>query len=377
VAVRVAISKSELKMLVTSLRKTLDFGQMDGYIRSFNSVVSSELYQKLLKPLEASFEDKKHLTVAAGGVLGQIPFGVLLTQPVTKVDANAPWLIKQVAITHVPSPSSWLAVKQFSKAKSAPEPLEAWGDPLFNTKSLVNVTDEPGAAVTRHVVLKRASVAVDLEKDDPRTAIKYSDIPALPETRDELLAMASTLNADTIRDLHLGAQASKASVLQSSKSGELQKKKVVAFATHGLMAGDLPRLTQPALALASTGNEDKDPLGALLKLDEVLNLKLNADWVILSACNTAAADGKSDEALSGLARGFFYAGSRSLLVTHWAVESESAKELTTNTMKNYIANPTQRKAESLRQAMLTVMADPKYVHPAYWAPYALVGEGGR
>ncbi|NVO07226.1 MAG: CHAT domain-containing protein, partial [Rhodoferax sp.] len=154
-------------------------------------------------------------------------------------------------------------------------------------------------------------------------------------------------------------------------------KRVLAFATHGLMAGDLPHLTQPALALAGTGNEDTDPLGALMTLDEVLNLKLNADWVVLSACNTAAADGKADEALSGLARGFFYAGSRSLLVTHWAVESESAKQLTTRTMAHYTANPNERKAESLRQAMLAVMQDARFGHPAYWAPYALVGDGGR
>ena len=104
-------------------------------------------------------------------------------------------------------------------------------------------------------------------------------------------------------------------------------------------------------------------------LEDVLGLKLNADWVVLSACNTAAADGRAEEALSGLARGFFYAGSRSLLVTHWAVESESAK--------HYAAKPQAAKAESLRQAMLKVMSLPQYAHPAYWAPYALVGDGGR
>ena len=149
------------------------------------------------------------------------------------------------------------------------------------------------------------------------------------------------------------------------------------FATHGLMAGDLPNLSQPALALAATGAEAQDPLGALLTLQDVLGLKLNADWVVLSACNTAAADGRAEEALSGLARGFFYAGSRSLLVTHWAVESESAKQLTTATFDHYTRNPTAPKADSLRHAMLQVMAQPQYAHPAYWAPYALVGNGGR
>jgi CHAT domain-containing protein len=153
---------------------------------------------------------------------------------------------------------------------------------------------------------------------------------------------------------------------------------VVAFATHGLMAGDLPSLTQPALALAlSSSHANAGPLAPLLLLEDVLTLKLNADWVVLSACNTAAADGKAEEALSGLARGFFYAGSRSLLVTHWAVESESATLLTTATFDHYTKNPQAPKAESLRQAMLKVMAIPRYSHPAFWAPYALVGDGGR
>ena len=189
--------------------------------------------------------------------------------------------------------------------------------------------------------------------------------------------IAAALKADVTKDLYLGQAATRKSVLQSNQDGILHNKRVIVFATHGLMAGDLPGLNQPALALAATGNETREPLGALLTLEDVLGLKLNADWVVLSACNTAAADGKSEEALSGLARGFFYAGTRALLVTHWAVDSESAKLLTTNTFASYTANPTERKAESLQKAMLKVMAMPGFEHPAFWAPYALVGEGGR
>jgi len=81
--------------------------------------------------------------------------------------------------------------------------------------------------------------------------------------------------------------------------------------------------------------------------------------------------------MSGLARGFFYAGSRSLLVTHWSVESESAMMLTTHTFAAYKKNPQMRRAQALRQAMLETMQVPRFSHPAYWAPYALVGEGGR
>ena len=108
-----------------------------------------------------------------------------------------------------------------------------------------------------------------------------------------------------------------------------------------------------------------------------MGLRLNADWVVLSACNTAGADGKVEEALSGLARGFFYAGSRSLLVTHWSVESESAMQLTTRTFDAYHRQSGLGRAQALRQAMLAVMQTPAYAHPTFWGPYALVGEGGR
>jgi CHAT domain-containing protein len=209
---------------------------------------------------------------------------------------------------------------------------------------------------------------------DASTYINYSKIPPLPETRDEVLALAKILNADPRQDLILGSEATRASVIKQSNSGQLAQKQVVVFATHGLLAGDLPNLNQPALAMAANKNTNESPL---LTLEDVLSLKLNADWVVLSACNTAGADGKAEEALSGLARGFFYAGSRSLLVTHWSVESESAMQLTTQTFSAYKSQKNVRRAEALRQAMLAVMNTPQFSHPAYWAPYALVGEGGR
>ena len=109
-------------------------------------------------------------------------------------------------------------------------------------------------------------------------------------------------------------------------------------------------------------------------------MKLNANWVVLSACNTAAADGTPGaEGLSGLAKAFFYAGARSLLVSHWPVASEATVPLTTAMMTEYEANPGQGKAEAHRKAMLALMATPnhpEYAHPLFWAPFVVVGEGG-
>ena len=369
---RAALDDASLRALVQRLRKTLDVAGSAGKAPRFDAEASHELYERLFKPVAANLQGARSIVVAPGGVLGQVPMGVLLTAPWTGIDpAQAPWLIKQAAISHVASASAWMSLNTLAKAKVANESFAAWGDPLFD-----KARPQQTAAATRALALTRAASSRDIT-EAPRAAITYSEIPALPETRLEIEAIAASLGSNAANDAYFGDRATRESVLNSSKTGQLFKKRVLVFATHGLVPGDLPNLTQPALALAANGQEQANPLAPLLTLEDVLGLKLNADWVVLSACNTASADGKAEESLSGLARGFFYAGSRSLLVTHWSVESDSAKELTTSTFAHYAANPQAPKAESLRQAMLKVMGMQQFSHPAYWAPYALVGDGGR
>ena len=364
----VPMSAAQLAQAVAAIRASTDLSER---LRPYAVEPARWLAERLLGPLQATIRQSRHLVVAAGGALGSVPFAAL---PLGAAgDDGEPWLIRRMAVSQVPSASAWLAIQRLSLAERPSGALLGWGDPAFafDPRSVAAGPGAGGNGATRRLVAVR-QVALDAA-NLPR----YSDLPALPETRDELLAIAGSVKADPGRDLVLGAQATRASVLAANASGQLAQRKVVAFATHGLMAGDLPDLNQPALALAATPDAEANPLAPLLTLDDVLGLRLNADWVVLSACNTAAADGRAEEALSGLARGFFYAGARSVLVTHWAVETDSAKLLTTRTFEHYTANPFAGKAESLRQAMLSVMAMPKYQHPAFWAPYALVGDGAR
>jgi CHAT domain-containing protein len=207
-------------------------------------------------------------------------------------------------------------------------------------------------------------------------------LPRLPDTADEVKGIALALNADA-SDVILGAQANERNV----KSMDLSNRRVVMFATHGLIPGDLNGLTQPALALSAPNVADVDGDG-LLTLDEVLGLKLNADWVVLSACNTATGDGAGAEAVSGLGRAFFYAGTRALLVSNWPVETTSARALTTDLFARQARDPALARAQALRQAMAGLIdgngyVDPAsratvfaYAHPIFWAPFSLVGDGG-
>jgi CHAT domain-containing protein len=152
---------------------------------------------------------------------------------------------------------------------------------------------------------------------------------------------------------------------------------VISFATHGLIAGEIGShdadlvLTPPA----QSGDEDD----GLLSTGEIAELSLDADLVILSACNTAAGDSENEEGHSGLADAFFYAGARSLLVSHWPVYSDAATDLTTHAIDQATASDDMTIAHGLRLAMLAALDaagdDPRKQHPAYWAPFTLVGDG--
>ena len=194
----------------------------------------------------------------------------------------------------------------------------------------------------------------------------------LTDTAVELKAIAKTLGTDS-KSLYLAERATETRV----KNMDLSNTRIISFATHGLVAGQLKGVQEPGLVLTppEKGSVKDD---GYLTASEIAQLKLNADWVILSACNTASSDGTPGaEGLSGLAKAFFYAGSRSLLVSHWPVMSSAATALTTRMLKE-AKDKTVGRAEALRRSMIALMNNTKsdYLsHPMFWAPFSVVGEG--
>jgi CHAT domain-containing protein len=198
----------------------------------------------------------------------------------------------------------------------------------------------------------------------------------LPETVDELCRVAR-FTGGASDDVVVGAQATETGVKAMSDSGRLADARVVHFATHGLLAGEtaqfLASKAEPSLLLTppETASDTDD---GLLTASEVANLRLDADWVVLSACNTASGDDIGAEALSGLARAFFYAGARSLLVSHWAVDSESTVKLVTSAFEAMGREPGLSQGQALSRAMAALIGSGgREAHPSNWAPFVVVG----
>ena len=382
---------------VSILRAALDPGARTlGQIPAFDLATAYRLYETLLASIEAGWRDAESLLIIPHGPLGYLPLSVLPTAPARQApDAGfplagyrqIPWLARSHAITVLPSVASLKTLRALPSSDPSRRSFVGFGDPYFSLAQ-ATAAEEPGngSAATRGAGQRRAATPLSLcDVSDTRglDSASLARLPRLPDTGIEVGSIACALQANPTRDVFLGRDANEARV----KEMDLSQYRVLAFATHGLVPGDLDGLTQPALALTAPEVADVDGDG-LLTMGEILALRLNADWVVLSACNTGAGEGAGAEAVSGLGRAFFYAGARALLVSNWPVHSASAKELTTDLFRRQASDPALSRAQALCQAMIALMDGPgysdpasgeplfSYAHPMFWAPFTVVGDGG-
>ena len=388
----VPFNGTEIDRKIAALRKALD-DDVD-YISDmpeFDLGLAHTLYKALLEPVAAGWRPAKQLVVVTNGSLGLLPLGLLPTeaariktpgQPHFASYRDVAWLARTHAVVSVPSASALRTLRGLAPAPSNRETFVGFGDPIFSAEApapeVSTVALNTTADVTRGVKMGRRAVAKTLNK----RSVVLGDLQRLPDTADELKAIAMALQADPEKVLHLGKAANERTVTRT----DLSRYRIIAFATHGLKPGDLDGLSQPALALTAPAVANVDGDG-LLTVEKILALKLNADWVVLSACNTAAGADTGAEAVSGLGRAFFYAGSRALLATNWAVHSEFARELVSDVFRRQASDPNLIRAEVLRQSMVSLLdygankdeagrVRFTYAHPFFWAPYSIVGDGG-
>ncbi|MDB2423460.1 CHAT domain-containing protein [Paracoccaceae bacterium] len=364
-AYKVDLSKSKISDIVSVLREGIDLSNSVSVksLPKFDMELSYELYTNLFGPVEDLLEGIEHLLVVPNGPLESLPLNLLVTkEPMHNSSASifdnyqsAAWLPKKYSLTRLPSVSSLKALRVFASSGRAQEPFMGFGDPVLN--------GEAEELRGLNLVDVYQGLKADLEK--------VRSLPELPETSDELKRIAEYLNA-TAESLFLRERATETFV----KNTDLKNSRVIAFATHGLIGGELTGLAEPALVMTPPlkGTEEDD---GLLKASEVAQLNLNADIIILSACNTASGENLGAEGLSGLARAFIYAGARSLLVSHWSIDSGSAAELTTGLFEALETNPEMGRAAALQSSMMSLASDSEnlhYSHPAFWGPFSLIGE---
>ncbi|MBI9083934.1 MAG: CHAT domain-containing protein [Desulfobacterales bacterium] len=396
----IELGEQAVREKIIALRKALSpNARRLSEIPEFDLAIAYELFDRLLRPVATGWQKATDLLVAIKGPLDQIPLSVLPTEPTKRQSEagirfnfyrNVPWLIRKASVTRLPSASALLTLRALPHGHSDREAFAGFGDPLFNQAQIEPRATGHQRLASRGAGSEKISVrgirVSDLGHLDSTSlaSVGIGDLCRLPDTAAEITGIATSLGADPERDVFLGKAASETRV----KTEDLSRKKILAFATHALRPGDLDGLAQPAIAFSSPEVTHQDEDG-LLTVGEILTLKLNADLVVLSACDTGAGANSDSEAISGLGLAFFYSGARAMLVTMWPVETTSANKLTTELFRFLQTDESLTKTQAHRKSMLKLMDDPglkndasgkivaSYAHPFFWAPFVMVGEGGR
>jgi CHAT domain-containing protein/Tfp pilus assembly protein PilF len=394
--VELSVSPKDLAQLVKQFRKGLDGIYELKDLEEFNPEVAYTLYQQLVEPLSAELKGVNKLYISADGILYTLPFEALVDQEVNKEAfrearrqgrsgqgaslgeyATLHYLVDTYTITYLPSASVLRSMRKYEKPGYGKwnKPLIAFADPIFREEEIIEEAKVKVEVKDNDLKPKGVSQETALTLQILTRSTGGQKLQRLKESSQEAEAISKEVKGKK-EDIYLRERATEENVYKTS----LKDSRYILFSTHGLLGGDFSGVAEPALALTLIDN----PPGrdGFLTMSEVLGLDLNAELTILSACNTSGKGEKagSGEGFVGLTRSFMYAGGKSLLVTHWSVESESARDLMVGAMK-LMKNKT--KPEALREAKLNMKKSIRQTgneklslsHPFFWAPFVLVGEG--
>jgi CHAT domain-containing protein len=356
----IALAADEASGIVDHLRQSAQVDS-EGKPAAYDVAAAHDLYAKLIAPAAPALRGIDRLVVSTNGALLSFPFEILVSEaaaPVTNGDYRAvPFLVKRFTLSYVPAPQSFVRLREVKAGSQAPMPYVGFGDLHPPSHAQLAQTFPPDRC------------KADLDA--------MSALGGLPGTREEITRAGAILNARP-EDIILGAKFTKAALLHAG----LDRYRILHLATHAFLPTELRCKSEPTI-LMSPPSGAPSANDAFLDAGGILNLDLDADLIILSACNTAGPAGAGGESLSGLARAFFFAGSRGLLVTHWSVEDESAKFIITRAIESMKPGAAQKdSATALREAKLALLSgralgsgSALYSHPFAWAPFVLIGDG--
>ena len=349
---------------------------------AFDRGTAFALYQQLVAPVADVLVGKREVFVIAGGVLTSLPLGILVSQRPLGADGDPKalrathWFADDFGLSVIPSLQSLQFLREErGRLRSSSEAFAGYGDPALSGAA----EDQRGRSNKPGMRRRIFQVGQPRSGGGITNVAEIRSLPRLPGTARELEQMRLALGAPPSA-VHTGERATEADF----RAADLHRIGILALATHGLMGGELIDRAEPGLVFTppAAGSDEDD---GLLTASEVSTLKLDADWVILSACNTASGDGNEGApGLSGLARAFFYAGARNLLVSHWPVRDDVASQITVDVIRRQRADPDLSRSKALRAAMRAIRnnashdtASDSWSHPNAWAPFSLIGDGAH
>jgi CHAT domain-containing protein len=365
-----AARRSSLETDIAELRTGLAGDRSPA--RPFDTALARRISNQVVNPLNAALEGVQRLQIVTGGALSALPLGLLpvSVQSTDSVSAQK-WLIERYIISHTPS----IAVFQSQRSMGARRDgrlrpalalgISRWGDSRGRPARAPVAADGPGSGLDR--LNERC---LDGKPLDPSL---LAALPALPGIETELNALSRTLGH---RGRALTRRIDDEATEQSFRSEALSDYALLYFATHAVLPGAARCLNEPAIALSAFGPGASRSDDGLLEASEVASLRLDADLVVLSACNTATrAQGLSGESLTGLAQAFFSAGARRVLASHWTIDSKRTAELMESTFSFQREGDYDDIAESLRHAQIKMLLNPATAHPWFWGGFTVLGTG--
>ena len=319
--------------------------------------IAQGLYQYLIAPIEGNLIGKNELVIIPEGILSYLPFETL-------IDQNGKYLIEKYTIQYTQSATVWSLIQDRNYPTSR-KPMLAFGGAVYQgtgaVASAVNSEDD---------ISKLQSELKSNNKTVTRGAYQKLGIGSwgdLPGTLKEV----NTIKANVSGALVLtGSSVSEAKVSDMSTSGQLDDYKVIHFATHGIVVPEVPELS--ALVLSQSGNVKED---GYLTMNEIEGLKIKADFVNLSACETGLGKIYGGEGVVGLTQSFLVAGANGLSVSLWQVSDESTMNFMTGLYKEVNAGKNYKEAstEMKRQFIKGTHGD-QYKKPYYWSPFVYYGK---
>ena len=360
------LSDDTVTSRVASLRRA--FVPRLGNLPRYDVGEAFSLYTDLLGPVAAELGGVRRMIVVAHGALASLPLSVLVTHAPAgnRGDSydDVGWLIKDYAVSEVPTIRAFVAMRGAEAHRTQPAmPFLGYAAPAFS-----GAPAQPDKSTGRAVSALTA-ISDECRQGGPVAPEMLRALAPLPETATEVTTIAALLGAAP-GSVHIGANASETNLRQQ----KLDQYGVLYFATHGLLPGELRCQSEPGLALSPPSSPAQSAADdGLLEASEIASLKLDADLVVLSACNTAqGGDRFGGDALSGLAEAFFFAGARGLIASHWEVPSKATVTLMTGLFGQV---KTLGTAEALRQSQLRLLTQSATAHPFYWGAFTLIGDG--